>query len=86
MRSLPETVQQTREVVPRSIAASVTPFLGIPAGPAGARRLEDAALILLAAVYAQHDLVREQLTAERLPFDRLVHTVNRCPATRGGTQ
>ena len=85
MRSLPETVRATRAVAPRSIAASVTPFLGIQTGPAGARRLEDAAITLLAAVYAQHDLVREQLVAERLPFDRLVYTVNRCPTTRGGT-
>jgi hypothetical protein len=84
MRSLPETVRATRAVAPRSIAASVAPFLGIPNGPAGARRLEDAALTLLAAVYAQHDIVREQLLAERLPFDRLVYTVNRCPARPGG--
>ena len=86
MRSLPEAVRATREVAPRSIAASVTPYLGIPTGPAGARRLEDAAITLLAAVYAQHGPVREQLVAERLPFDRLAYAVSRCPVRRGGAE
>ena len=84
MRSLPEAVQATPAAAARSIASSVAPFLGIPSGPAGQRRLEDAAITLLAAVYAQHSLVREQLLAERLPFDRLVYTVNRCPTRPGG--
>ena len=84
MRSLPEAVQATPAAAARSIASSVTPFLGIPSGPAGQRRLEDAAITLLASVFAQNALVREQLVAERLPFDRLVHTVHRCPAPRGG--
>ena len=81
MRSLPEAVQAAPAAATRSIASSVTPFLGIPAGQ---RRLEDAAITLLASVFAQNALVREQLVAERLPFDRLVHTVHRCPAPRGG--
>jgi hypothetical protein len=85
MRSLPEAVRQTRAVSPRSIASSVAPFLGIQTGPAGARRLEDAAITLLAAVYQQHGVVREALLAERLPFEQLVYTVSRCPARPGGS-
>ena len=84
MRSLPEAVQATPAAAARSIASSVAPFLGTQTGPAGQRRLEDAAITLLASVFAQNAPVREQLVAERLPFDRLVHTVHRCPERRGG--
>ncbi|MHB8959628.1 MAG: hypothetical protein ACYDAN_08380 [Candidatus Limnocylindrales bacterium] len=86
MRSLPEAVRSTRAVAPRSIASSVAPFLGAPAGPAGQRRLEDAAITLLAAVYPQAGLVLEALLAERLGFECLLHAVHRCRASRGGTE
>ncbi len=85
MRSLPEAVRSTRAVAPRSIASAVAPFLGAP-GPAGQRRLEDAAITLLAAVYPQAGPVLEALLAERLGFERLLHAVHRCRASRGGTE
>jgi hypothetical protein len=85
MRSLPDHVYGIPAIPSRSIASAITPFLGIPAGSAGARRLEDAAITLLAAVYQQAGPVREQLVCERPHFDRLLYAVNRCQPSRGGS-
>ncbi len=86
MRSLPELVEAVPELRATSIVRTVNPYLGLPADGLGSRRVEDAALIVLAAVYAQRGPVREQLVSERPHFDRLVYAANRCPVKRGEEQ
>jgi hypothetical protein len=85
MRSLPDHVRGIPAVRATSIARAVNPYLGLSADGFGSRRVEDAALIVLAAVYAERGPVRESLIAERVSFDRLAYAVNRCPVSRGGS-
>lgn len=84
MRSLPDHVRGIAWVRPPSIARAVSPYLGLSADGIGNRRVEDAALTVLAAVYAERGPVREMLLTERINFDRLVYAANRCPVHRGG--
>jgi hypothetical protein len=84
MRSLPDYVRGIPSVRPPSIARALGPYLGLSADPIGSRRVEDAALLVLAAVYAERGPVRESLLSERPSFDRLVYALNRCPVGRGG--
>lgn len=84
MRSLPDHVRSVPHVRPISIARAASPYLGLTADGMGSRRVEDAALQILVAVYAERGPVRERLTAERLTFERVMYAVNRCPVGRGG--
>jgi hypothetical protein len=63
----------------------VAPFIGERVGRLPIRHVEDAAITVLAAVYQQSGPLREQLLTERPRFERLVHTVHRCPDRGGGT-
>ena len=84
MHSLPDHVRQAPAVRATSVARAVNPYLGLSADRLGSRRVEDAALTVLAAVLAERGPVVEAILAERLAFDRLVYAVNRCPVRRGG--
>jgi hypothetical protein len=84
MRSLPDHVYGIPAVRARSLEQAMAPVIGLPAGTFSARRVEDAALTLLAAVFEQNGPVREQLVRERPHFDRLLYAVNRCQLRRGG--
>lgn len=84
MPSLPDLVRTSTATRPRSLAEAVGPFLGYAPATLSERRLEDAALIVLASVWARQGTIREQLLTDRLVFDRLVYAVNRCPVRRGG--
>ena len=71
MRSLPDQVRGIPAVRPTSVARSVGPYLGLTAGGIGSRRVEDAALLVLAAIYGERGgPVLEALLTERLAFDR----------------
>ncbi len=65
MRSLPDHVRQAPAIRVTSIARAVSPYLGLSADGLGSRRVEDAALTVLAAVYAERGPVREMLVCER---------------------
>jgi hypothetical protein len=84
MRSLPDHVREAPAIRVTSIARAMNPDLGLSADGLGSRRVEDAALTVLAAVYAERGPVREMLVCERVSFDRLVYAANRCPVHRGG--
>ncbi|MEI7742868.1 MAG: hypothetical protein WCK58_03840 [Chloroflexota bacterium] len=85
MRSLPDQVLGLPGVRPQSVARAVSPYLGFATQGIGSRRVEDAALLVLAAVYADRGgPVLEALLSERMSFDRLMYAVNRCPVHRGG--
>jgi hypothetical protein len=85
MRSLLDQVRGIPAVRPTSVARSVGPYLGLTAGGIGSRRVEDAALLVLAAIYGERGgPVLEALLTERLAFDRVMYAVNRCPVHRGG--
>jgi len=85
MSSLPEHVNRTPAIRPRSFALMVAPFIGERVGRLPIRHVEDAAITVLAAVYQQSGPLREQLVTERPRFERLVHAVHRCPERGGGT-
>jgi hypothetical protein len=84
MRSLPEHVNRTPAIRPRSLAMAVAPFIGERVGSFPIRHVEDAAITVLAAVFAQSGPLREQLIFERHRFERLVQAIHRCPERRGG--
>jgi hypothetical protein len=84
MPSLPEHVARTQAVRPRSFAMAVAPFIGERVGTLPIHHVEDAAITVLAAVFAQSGPFREQLVFERHRFERLVQTLHRCPERRGG--
>jgi hypothetical protein len=84
MSSLPEHVNRTQAIRPRSLAMAVAPFIGERVGTLPIRHVEDAAITVLAAVYQQSGPLREQLVFERHRFERLVQTLHRCPERRGG--
>ena len=84
MRSLPDHVQHAPAIRLTSIARAMNPYLGLSADGLGSRRVEDAALTVLAAVYAERGPVKEMLLTERMSFDRLVYAANRCAVHRGG--
>ena len=84
MSSLPERLRQLEAIRPRSIGSAVAPYLGPRAGTLPAHYVEEAALTILAAVYQQGGPLREQLQAERLRFEQVVHLVHRAPERRGG--
>ena len=82
MRSLPEHLQQMPPARARSITRALNPYLGHSGDGLNGHRVEDAALIVLAAVYAERGPVKELLMAERITFDRVVYAINRCPVRR----
>lgn len=84
MPSLPEHVTRTQAIRPRSFAMAVAPFIGERVGTLPIRHVEDAAITVLAAVFAQSGPLREQLVFERHRFERLVQAVHRCSERRGG--
>jgi len=84
MPSLPEHLNRTTAIRPRSFALMVAPFIGARVGSLPIRHVEDAAITVLAAVFQQNGPLREQLVFERRRFERLVHAVHRCPERRGG--
>ena len=83
MISLPEQVRRIEAVRPRSIAATVAPYLGARTGTLPNRYVEEAALTVLAAVYQQGGPSREQLASQRSGFERLTSLVYRAPERRG---
>ena len=84
MRPLPDIVRGSPAARPRSIADALGPLLGYAAGAVSERRIEEAALTLLASVWAQRGPAREQLVADRLHFDQVANAAYRCPERRGG--
>ncbi len=84
MPSLRDHLLRTPYVQPRSFASTVAPFIGERAGSVPTRHVEDAALTVLAAVYQQTGLLREQIIFERRRFERLVHLIHRLPTREGG--
>ena len=84
MISLPEHLRRIEAVRPRSIAATVAPYLGARTGTLPNRTVEEAALTVLAAVLQHGGPLREQLTSQRSGFERLSSLVYRAPERRGG--
>jgi hypothetical protein len=82
MRSLPEHLRQVPPARATSITRALNPYLGRLDGGLNGYQVEDAALIVLAAVYAERGPVKELLMAERVTFDRVVYAINRCPERR----
>ena len=60
------------------------PFLGERRNPYRTHLVEESALRVLAAVYQQTGVLREQLVFERQRFDRLVQLIHRLPERDGG--
>ncbi len=84
MPSLHDHLLRTPYVEPRSFALSVVPFLGERRDPYRTHLVEESALRVLAAVYQQTGILREQLVFERQRFDRLVQLIHRLPERDGG--
>jgi hypothetical protein len=65
----------------------MAPFIGDRAAETPPRILEDAALTVLATVFARSGPFREQLLLDRRRFDHLIGFVHRLPAaSRGGSE
>jgi hypothetical protein len=84
MPSLRDHLLRTPYVQPRSFALSVAPILGERRDPYRTHLVEESALRVLAAVYQQTGVLREQLVFERQRFDRLVQILYRLPEREGG--
>ena len=84
MPSLRDHLLRMPYVQPRSFALSVAPFLGERHDPYRTHLVEESALRVLAAVYQQTGVLREQLVFERQRFDRLVQILYRLPERDGG--
>ena len=84
MPSLRESVGRTSPIRPRSLSLWMAPFIGDRAAETPSRILEDAALTVLANVFARSGPFREQLLTERRHFERLTVLVHRLPVARRG--
>lgn len=85
MPSLRDSVGRTPAIRPRALSLQIAPFLGDRAAGTPQRILEEAALTVLATVFARSGPFREQLLLERRRFERLAGLVLRLPAApRGG--
>ena len=84
MSSLPEHVNRTPAIRPRSFALMVAPCIGERATPLPDRFFEEAALTVIAHVFRDAGPIREALVYERRRFERLVQLIHRLPARGGG--
>ena len=85
MSSLRDSVDRTPAIRPRALSMWVAPLMGDRAAETPPRVLEEAALTVLATVFARSGPFREQLLLDPRRFERIAGLVLRMPAApRGG--
>jgi hypothetical protein len=84
MRSLRDHLVPVPVIRPRSLGAAIAPAMASRSNPATSRIVEEAAITVLAHIYAEAGPIREALTAERRRFEVLAAIVHRLPPAGGG--
>jgi hypothetical protein len=84
MPSLRDSVGRTPAIRPRALSLAIAPFIGDRVAATPPRILEDAALTVLATVFARSGPFREQLLLDRRRFERIAGLVLRLPASSSG--
>ena len=87
MPSLRDSLGRTPAIRPRALSLWMAPFIGDRAAETPPRVLEEAALTMLATVFARSGPFREQLLLDRRRFERIAGVLLRMPAaSRGGDE